>query len=131
MSNGSITEVVVKLLLYDKKKHEGMYSHGTHLFGNICTTTWQSGHAFIGSARLPLSILHHRYAISLTKKELMVYYSVSLSTIGPFNGSSVGLSGTVKGNFKYHSISLNGTKHIYIIKIPFRYYSNTLGHNIP
>ena len=35
------------------------------------------------------------------------YHSVSLSTIGPFNDISVGLS----GNLKYHSVPLDGTKN--------------------
>ena len=36
------------------------------------------------------------------------YHSVSFSTIGPCNDILVGLSGSLKGNLKYHSIPLNG-----------------------
>ena len=36
------------------------------------------------------------------------YHSISFSTIGPFN-DILGLSGTLNGNLKYHSIPLNGT----------------------
>ena len=39
------------------------------------------------------------------------YHSVSFSTIGPFSDISAGLSGTLNGNLKYHSIPLNGTKN--------------------
>ena len=39
------------------------------------------------------------------------YHLVSFSTIGPFNDISAGLSGTLNGNLKYHSIPLNGTKN--------------------
>ena len=39
------------------------------------------------------------------------YHSVSFSTIGPFNDILVGLSGTLNGNLKYHSIPLNGTRN--------------------
>ena len=50
------------------------------------------------------------------------YHSVSFSTIGAFNGISVGLSGTVNGNLKCHSIPLNGTKyHSNTIQIPFKW----------
>ena len=38
----------------------------------------------------------------------MVYHSLPLNTIGPFNDILVGLSGTVNGNLKYHLIPLNG-----------------------
>ena len=38
------------------------------------------------------------------------YHSVSLSTFGPFNDISAGLSGTLNGNLKFHLIPLNGTK---------------------
>ena len=52
-------------------------------------------------------------------------HSVSFSTIGPFNDISVGLSGTLSGNLKYHSIPLNGTMnpkyHQNTIQIPFKY----------
>ena len=61
------------------------------------------------------------------------YHSVSFSTIGPFNDISVGLSGTVNGKLKYHSVPLNGTKNpkYHTIQIPlaiippgpFKYYS--------
>ena len=34
------------------------------------------------------------------------YHSVSFSTIGPFN-DILGLSGTLNGNLKYHSIPVN------------------------
>ena len=53
------------------------------------------------------------------------YHSVSFSTIGPFNDISAGLSGTLNGNLKYHSIPLNGTKNPKYNKIknqiPFKY----------
>ena len=40
------------------------------------------------------------------------YHSLSFSTIGPLSGNSIGLSRTVNGNLKYHSIPLNGTKNL-------------------
>ena len=59
------------------------------------------------------------------------YHSVSFSTIGPFNDISAGLSGTLKGNLKYHSTPLDGTKNPKYHSKTFRYHSNTLGHNTP
>ena len=53
------------------------------------------------------------------------YHSVKFSTIEPFNDISAGLSGTLNGNLKYHSIPLNCTKnpkyHSKTIQIPFKY----------
>ena len=37
------------------------------------------------------------------------YHWIPLSTIGPFNDISAGLSGILNGNLRYHSIPLNGT----------------------
>ena len=39
------------------------------------------------------------------------YHSVLFSIIGPFNDISAGLSDTLNGNLKYHSIPLNCTKN--------------------
>ena len=58
------------------------------------------------------------------------YHWVPLSTIGPFNGISAGLSGILNGNLRYHSIPLNDTlntkyhkkNHSDTIQIPFKYH---------
>ena len=52
-------------------------------------------------------------------------HSASFSTTGPFSGISEGLSGTLNGNLKYHSIPPNGIKnpkyHSKYIQIPLQY----------
>ena len=53
------------------------------------------------------------------------YHSVSLCITGPFNDVSMTLSGTLSGNLKYRSITMNDTMnpkyHQNTIHIPFKY----------
>ena len=66
---------------------------------------------------------------SLTKKSKWYttdYHWISLSTFGPFNDISVGLSGTLSGNLKYHSIPRNGLENPKYHSKTIRYNSNTL-----
>ena len=55
------------------------------------------------------------------------YHSISFSTIGPFKDISAGLSRTLNGNLKYHSIPLNGTNIQNIVQdIIFKKHSETI-----
>ena len=48
-------------------------------------------------------------------------HSVSFSTIGPFNGTSVGVCVTVNGNLKHHSVPLNIAEQYKESKISFNF----------
>ena len=55
--------------------------------------------------------------LSLTKRAngipliTVEYHSVPFITIGPFNDTPAGLSGTLNGHLRYHPIPLNGAKN--------------------
>ena len=106
--------MIIKHVNYFKKRTKNKNLLVTVLNSHKTNTTTLSciPDGSVNTSIVTLAAFHTRYAVTVEAHfGRRIHITRPSPTIGPFNDISAGLSGTLNGNLKYHSIPLNGTKN--------------------